>query len=566
MQVRIDALQRQLPAGTGDGAAVCGQAQAGVQIELAGAQFHAAAAVAALADQQRLAALAGVLKQPRRTRLQPLVVAQLAAQMVGRTQAAAVEIQPQFASQVDLVALAALVAACAGSDAQARIVVQGERGQIAPVAGHAGLRSVDGLPFGAAAAQRRIVAIAPGFLARPGRGGQLERHLFQRRGGARMQGQHPMPRAQLHAQAAVVFQPRRQVAVERGGNEACRQDRPEQDLARAAGHVELQLRLQRGGQAVAELAVDAQRQGIGGALRGGGFAQRKFVAVAFHVRHRRAVQAQRDQADLRRHAQARRPFRPRQRAAQLIVAGRQPQHRPIVVLQHHGRLVVRRHRLRPRTLVARQCHPARRVHVHIEAETRAVLAGIQRKPAGPCALAAVGAGRVAGGERAGMLRHVVQHPALPVAQGRRYVLRRQGRGQQQPEGQQSCQSSKHAFLSMCHASVKCKGLCDTSARCVPLCRVATRRPGSGFCRSEGGGDSQGISDFARHPGEGWNDGQASRLIGPSLAAVATGSFRNRQHAFVGAEAAAADGKDRQAARRDDRPQQALQEAAEEAAA
>ncbi len=446
VQLGADALQRQLPAGTGDRAAVHGQAQAGIQIELVRAQLDAAVPVLVLADQQRRAALAGTLQLPRCGHVHPLAVAQRAAEVVGRAQAAAVEVQPHLALQKDLVALAAFVAARAGGDGQSAVVVEQEGGQIAPLVRHASLRGVDAPPLHPAAAQRGIVAIAPGLLPGPRRARPFQRDLFQRRGGPRAQRQQPVSRPQLYVQAAVAFEPGRQVARQRGGDETSRQGWPEHDFARAAGHVELQLRLQHRRQAVAEFAVDAQGQGVRGPLCGGGLAQRELVAVAFDARHRLTVHAQRHQADGRRHAQARRLLRPRQRAAQLIVAGRQPQRRLAVAPQHHGRLVVRRHRLRPGASAARQRHPAGRIHVHAQAEARAILAGIQRQAAGPGALVAVRAGHPVGQEGTGVLRHVVQHPALPVAQRRRYILRRRRCSQQQAETQQSDHSSKHPLL------------------------------------------------------------------------------------------------------------------------
>ena len=452
VQGGVDAFQRQLPAGAGNRAAMRGQAQAGVQVELLLAQLDAAAAALALADQQRLAILAGPLQLPRRRHVQALVMTQFAAEAVGHAEAAAVEVQPQLALQVQLVALAALVAARTLLDRQAGAVVQHEGRQLAPFARHAGLGRVGGVAFHPGIAQGGSIVVAPDLLPRPRCRRQLQRHLAQRRDAARGKRDRPLARPQLHAQLAVVLQPCRQVAGQGGGHETFRQHRTERLLARAAGDVELQPRFQRGRQAIGEAAVNAQRQCVGGALRGGGLAQGELVAVAFDARDRRTIDAQCHQPDAHRHAQACRAHRPRQHAAQLIVAGRQPQHRLTGTLQHGRRLVVRGDLLRPVLRVTGQRHPARRIHVDVQAEAAAVLAGIEDQPTGPGALIAAGVRRLGGKERTSVLRHVVQYPALPVAQRRRYVLRRQRCRQQQPQAQQSERSSKHAVLPVCRAA------------------------------------------------------------------------------------------------------------------
>ena len=431
------------------------QAQTRGEIERAIAQLDAAGAVFALSDQQRIARLAGALQLPRCRHVQPLVMAQFARQRVGDAEAAAIEIEPHLPLQMQLVALPAFIAPAALFDRQARIVVKNESRQLAPLARHTGLGGIGGLAFDARAAQVGVVGIAPDFLARPRRGGQFQRHLVQRRHAARVQRHGPLPRTQLHTQMAIAFQPGRQVAGQGGGDEAGGQHRPQPLFARTAADGELHLGLQRGRKAVAEAAIDAQRQRVGGTLRRGRFTQRELIAVAFGTRHRRAIDAQRDQPDHGRHAQARGTRRPRQRAAQLIVARRQPQHRRAAALQHGGCLLVDADLLRPGPGVARQRHPARRIHVHVEIEAAAVLVRIHGQPARPCALVTAIVRHRAGEKRAAVLRHVVQHPALPVAQRRRYLLRQRRHGDQQPQQTQqpeagrSWRSTTHAFLPVC---------------------------------------------------------------------------------------------------------------------
>ena len=446
MQLAVDAFQRHLPARRGDRAAVRGQAQAGAQIELLFAQLDAAAAILALADQQRLVALRGPLQLPRRDHVEPLVMAQRAAEMIDHAEPAAVEVQPQLALHMQLIALPARVAAGHRAESQAIGVIQHIRRQLAPRRRHAGLRGVGGVAFHARAAQAAVVGVAPDLLAWPWRRRQRHGELARRSDGARVQRERPLPRPQLHAQATIAFQPRRQLAGQGSGDEAGRQHRPQQLLARAAGDVELQLRFQHRRQPVLQSPIHAQRQRIDGALGGGGLAQGQLFAVALDALHPRAIDAQRDQGDRRRHAQLGRRRVPRQRAAQLITAGRQPQHRLSCALQHDRRLLVAADLLRPVARITGQRHPAGRIHLHVELEAPAVLVGLQRQPTRPRALPAFGIRHLAGQKRTSVLRHLVQHPALPVAQRRRDVLPHQRCSKQQAQSQRCQRSTKHDVL------------------------------------------------------------------------------------------------------------------------
>ena len=384
-------------------------------------------------DQQRRTALRCVEQLPGRGDIEPQAAAQRAGQVIRRGEATPVEIEPQLAVEGELVALPALAATRALLDGQSVAVVEHEGGQGLPATGHVGLRGIGGLALHARAAQGRVVGIAPGFLARPWFGRQMQRDARQHLGAARVQGQHPLARPQLDAQAPVVLQPRRQVALQRRGHEAGGQRRPQQQFARAAGDVELQLRFQPRRHAVGQAAEHAHRQRIGGALRGGRFAQGELVAVALDAVHGAAIQGQGDQADRLGHAQACGAMGPGQRAAQCIVAGFELHGRRIAMRQYRRRLAVDGDLLRPLPFIARQGHPAARVHVHVQAEAGAILARVEQQPSRPCARALAGQALSARHHRAGVRGHVVQHPVLPVAQRRRRLLRQHRRGQQQEQ-------------------------------------------------------------------------------------------------------------------------------------
>ena len=392
------------------------EAQSRVQIERAGADFHAAGTgLVAARYQQRLAGVAQVRvrQRPRRRDIQAVARTQVPGQVIVGDQAAAVEIQPQFARQPQPVTGIGLPAR-AFLHLERGALAHRERRQAAPFVRHIGLRGIDRLRArDARVAQRRRIGVAPDFLWRPRRRRCVKRQLRERCGAARRQCHRPVARPQLHAQAAIGIKPRGQVAVERGGHETIRQHRPQQLFACAAGNMQPDHRIEGRRSAIGEPAERAQAQRIRFALPGRARTQRDPVAVAFGPRHRDTVHLEVDQRDRGRQAQARGAFVPAQVALHCVVAHGQSQRRHAVAIKQHRGRVVHPHLLRPRLAIARQGCPAFRVDMQLKLEMRAGLVGIQRQAAGPDAFPVVAATR-RGKHGTGLAFVAMQHPRLPV--------------------------------------------------------------------------------------------------------------------------------------------------------
>ncbi len=420
VQVQVHAVEVLCPAG--DGQATTGgiHAQAGGEVHLRIAQFHAAGfAGAAARDEQTLTIGLGALQAIGRGHVEAPAALHLSADAVLGVEARSGKIQPGLARQAQAIGFVGRQATRPFLHRQLIAVAQGEGRQGTPVVGHAGLGRIDRrCGAGAGDAQGGGAGVAPDLLGGPGRGCQARRDAGQRGGGACIERQRPRARLHLHVQLAVGIQARRQFALQRQGHETLRQHRAKGLLTRLSGDADLDPGGERGGHAVFEAAEHQQVECVSLGLRRLAAAQRELVAAALQRLHRPSIDPQGHQADRRRHAQLLRPLCPGNASANLHAARGQPDLRRVVVQQHGHRLAVHGHVLRPVLAVARQGHPVRRLHAPALAETCAVRLGVELQSPRPGAdVGAARARRLGGEEGAGAVIEVVQHPAAPVAQG-----------------------------------------------------------------------------------------------------------------------------------------------------
>ncbi len=212
VQLGRDRLEVFAPAGGAQGAAIRFEAAIGHDVGRTVAHFHARALLG-VGDELVLSVDRSAPERRRRGHVEPPAAMDRAADAIAHGVAAAVEIEPDVALQVEVVGRRFRIAAFALGQLQRLARFQAKCRQGFPFIGHA-----DQLGIDRRAARRRdhaqgIVRLKYPYLVlgqgrrccRQGDAG-LRRHL------ARRHRQLPMAGAHLHAQPAVGFQPCRQLA------------------------------------------------------------------------------------------------------------------------------------------------------------------------------------------------------------------------------------------------------------------------------------------------------------------------------------------------------------------